>query len=75
MTTIVTIRQIDGVRAVAVSETDARTVRRDRTMIDAVTVLGVVDWYRDGTVDWARTGPTVREMSPTVREMLRAWLR
>ena len=54
---VLTIPQADGgVRYLAVSREDAAAVRRDRAMVDTVTVLACLDVARDGRAEWGATG-------------------
>lgn len=71
MTTI-SIRQADGwVRVLAVSRVDARLVRDNPALIEAIDVLGCVDVSRDGREEWGTTGPAYRDIPADVRALLR----
>lgn len=51
---VVSVRQAGGgTRHLALDAADARTVRRDRAMLDSITALACLDVGADGSAAWA----------------------
>jgi len=67
---VVSVRQADGVRYLALDAADAASVRRDRTRLDAVEALASLDIYRDGGREWDQTG----SRRPEGREAIRRYI-
>lgn len=65
---VISIRQTDGIRYLAISDEDARTVRRDRAMIDAISPLACLDVDGGGAEMWARVGDDTTEGRQAIRK-------
>lgn len=50
---VVAVRQVDGVRYLALSGADSRAIRRDRAMLDCVKALACLDVDALGRAVWA----------------------
>lgn len=70
MKTILIKQACGATRVIAVSDDDARAIRNDRAMIDAVRPLGVVDVDRDGKIECGPTGPLWQDVPSRVRDAL-----